>query len=99
MRPLNDTERSRGDRKVIECLEDRQTVRNVIYVLHALKLCQSWSVTAKNKGYEVIGMVESATVPEIKLREMELLKRVGLEAKAKAWPRRSNARSLKPGRF
>jgi hypothetical protein len=29
--------------------EDRQTVRNVIYVLHALKLCQSWSVTPKNQ--------------------------------------------------
>lgn len=56
--------------------EDRMNVRNVIYVLHSLKLCTSWSAVPKNKGYEVIGMVESATVPEIELREMELLKRV-----------------------
>jgi hypothetical protein len=27
VRPFNDTERSRGDRKVIECLDDHQTVR------------------------------------------------------------------------
>jgi hypothetical protein len=56
--------------------EDRMNVRNVIYMLHSLKLCKSWSALPKNKGYEVIGMVESANVPEIELREMELLKRV-----------------------
>jgi len=56
--------------------EDRMNVRNVIYMLHSLKLCKSWSALPKNQGYEVIGMVDSATVPEIELREMELLKRV-----------------------
>ena len=56
--------------------EDRMNVRNVIYMLHSLKLCKSWSALPKNRGYEVVGMIDSAAVPEIELREMELLKRV-----------------------
>ena len=56
--------------------EDRQTVRNVIYVLHALKLCQSWSVTAKNKGYEVVGSVDTKVNSLIELRDLELIKKV-----------------------
>jgi hypothetical protein len=58
--------------------EDRATVRNVIYVLHALKLCVSWSVTPKNQGYEVNGTVDCKTNQEIELRDMELIKRVDL---------------------
>jgi hypothetical protein len=41
--------------------DDRATVRNVIYVMHALKLCQSWSVSPKNQGYEVVGTVASGS--------------------------------------
>jgi hypothetical protein len=58
--------------------EDRLNVRNVIYMLHALKLCKSWSVVPKNHGYEIIGMVDSAAAPEIELRDLELLKQVDL---------------------
>lgn len=56
--------------------EDRQTVRNVIYVLHALKLCQSWSVTPKNQGYEVVGSVDTKTNITIELRDLELIRKV-----------------------
>ena len=58
--------------------EDRSTVRNVIYVLHAMKMCKSWSALPKNKGYEVVGLVDTSTYPEVELRELELLKRVDL---------------------
>lgn len=57
--------------------DDRPTVRNVIYVMHALKLCQSWSVSAKDQGYEVVGTITSqAGFIEIELRDMELIRRV-----------------------
>jgi hypothetical protein len=56
--------------------EDRQTVRNVIYVLHALKLCQSWSVTPKNQGYEVVGSVDTKANTTIELRDLELIRKV-----------------------
>jgi hypothetical protein len=56
--------------------EDRATVRNVIYLLHALKLCSSWSVTPKNQGYEVIGSVDCKVNTEVELRDMELIRRV-----------------------
>ncbi len=56
--------------------EDRVTVRNIIYVLHALKLCSSWSVTPKNQGYEVIGLVDTKSNNEVDIRDMELIKRV-----------------------
>jgi hypothetical protein len=56
--------------------EDRASVRNVIYVLHSMKMCKSWSALPKNKGYEVVGLVDSAVCPEIELRDMELLKQV-----------------------
>jgi hypothetical protein len=58
--------------------EDRHTVRNVIYVLHALKLCLSWSVTPKNQGYEVTGSVDTrpGSVTDIELRDMELIRKV-----------------------
>jgi hypothetical protein len=56
--------------------EDRMTVRNVIYVMHSLKMCKSWSAVPKNQGYEIVGMVDDSTCPEIDLRELELFKRV-----------------------
>lgn len=56
--------------------EDRATVRNVIYVLHSFKICKSWSALPKDKGYEVVGMVDSLTCPEIELRDLETLKSV-----------------------
>ena len=56
--------------------EDRPNVRNVIYVLHALKLCMSWSVTPKNQGYEVTGSMDSKSNTEIEMRDMELIKKV-----------------------
>jgi hypothetical protein len=56
--------------------EDRVTVRNIIYVLYALKLCSSWSVTPKNQGYEVTGLIDTKTSSEVELRDMELIKRV-----------------------
>jgi hypothetical protein len=55
--------------------EDRSTVRNIIYVMHSFKMCKSWSVLPKDHGYEVVGMVDSNSSPEIELRDMELLKR------------------------
>lgn len=56
--------------------EDRPNVRNVIYVLHSLKICKSWSALPKNQGYEVVGMVDTETCQEVELRDMELLKQV-----------------------
>lgn len=58
--------------------EDRQTVRNVIYVVHALKLCLSWSVTVKNQGYEVTGSVNTQSNTEIDMRDMEAIRCVDL---------------------
>lgn len=56
--------------------EDRQTVRNVIYVLHALKLCQSWSVTPNSQGYEVVGTVDTKANTTVELRDLELIRKV-----------------------
>lgn len=58
--------------------EDRATVRNVIYMLHALKLCVSWSVSPKNQGYEITGSVDTkpGVTTDIELRDMELIRKV-----------------------
>jgi len=56
--------------------EDRANVRNVIYVLHALNLCQSWSVTPKHKGYEIVGMVDTKINTLVDYTELELLRKV-----------------------
>ena len=58
--------------------EDRPNVRNVIRVLSALKLCQSWSVTPKNQGYDISGSIDSKTNTEIFASDMELIKKVDL---------------------
>ena len=43
-------------------LEDRTTVRNIIYLLHACKhperLCSSWSVQNTRTGYEITGLLQ-----------------------------------------
>ncbi len=58
--------------------EDRATVRNVIYMLHALKLCVSWSVSPKHQGYEVLGSVDTkpGATTDVELRDMELIRKV-----------------------
>lgn len=58
--------------------EDRANVRNVVYMLHALKLCISWSVSPKHQGYEIVGTVDSkpGTTTDIELRDMELIRKV-----------------------
>lgn len=58
--------------------EDRATVRNVIYVLHALKLCISWSVTPKDHGYEIVGMTDPKAATDFTLHDLDLIKRVDL---------------------
>lgn len=58
--------------------EDRCSVRNVIYIMHALKLCISWSVSPKNQGYEILGTVDckANSSVDIEYRDMDLIKRV-----------------------
>lgn len=56
--------------------EDRVTVRNIVYLLFALKMCSSWSVTPKSQGYEVVGIIDTKATSEIELRDMDLIKRV-----------------------
>ena len=56
--------------------DDRANVRNVIYMLFALKLCASWSVTPKNQGYEINGSVDCKANTDIELRDMEMIKNV-----------------------
>lgn len=58
--------------------EDRANVRNVIYVLHALKLCISWSVSPKHQGYEITGSVDNkpGIAADVELRDMELIRKV-----------------------
>ena len=58
--------------------DDRATVRNVIYLLHALKLCQSWSVTSKDQSYEVLGSVDTKVgkTTDIHFRDMEVIGKV-----------------------
>ena len=58
--------------------DDRMNVRNVIYLLDALKLCQSWSVTSKDQGYEVLGSVDTKAgkTTEIVLKDLELITKV-----------------------
>lgn len=58
--------------------EDRATVRNIIYVLHALRLCVSWSVSPKQPGYEITGCVDTkpGTTTDVEHRDMELIRKV-----------------------
>ena len=58
--------------------EDRANVRNIIYVLHALKLCNSWSVSPKQQGYEISGSIENkpGITVDVELRDMELIRKV-----------------------
>ena len=56
--------------------EDKSNVRNAIYVLHALKLCVSWSVSPKDQGYEIIGTIDTKNNFFIEHRDMDLIRRV-----------------------
>jgi hypothetical protein len=56
--------------------DDRPNVRNVIYVMHSLRMCKSWSALPKDKGYEVVGLIDTDTCHEIDMRDMDLIKRV-----------------------
>lgn len=58
--------------------EDRPTVRNIIYMLYTLRLCVSWSVTPKDRWYEVVGLAEQKPSVEFGLHELDLIKRVDL---------------------
>ena len=57
--------------------EDRTTVRNVIYLLHAVKhperMCVSWSVTNTRTGYEVVGLLVPTKDSEIFKEELDLI--------------------------
>lgn len=53
--------------------EDRTTVRNVIYTMYSFKMCKSWSVLPKDKGYEVTGTV-AESCHDIDMKDLELLK-------------------------
>ena len=56
--------------------EDRGTVRDVIYVVHALKAFVSWSVTPKDHIYEVVALTEPKAGAEITWQHLDLLKAV-----------------------
>jgi hypothetical protein len=56
--------------------DDRPNVRNVIYVMHSLRVCKTWSALPKDKGYEVVGLIDTDTCHEIDMRDMDLIKRV-----------------------
>lgn len=59
--------------------EDRNLVRNVIYLLHVCKhparMCVSWSVTnsRSNDGYEVTGFLESGKDFEIFKEDLDMI--------------------------
>ena len=60
--------------------EDRNLVRNVIYLLHACKhperLCMSWSVANTRNGYEVTGLLDPSKDFEIFKEDLDLIQLV-----------------------
>ncbi len=56
--------------------DDRPNVRNVIYVMHSLKIFKSWSALPKDRGYEVVGLIDTDVCQEVDLQDMDLIKRV-----------------------
>jgi hypothetical protein len=56
--------------------EDRNTVRDVIYVVHALKSFASWSVTPRDHYYEVVALTDPKSGAEITWHELDLIKTV-----------------------
>ena len=56
--------------------EDKTNVRNVIYILHSLKICSSWSVNPVDQGYEIVGLFYTDRELSVDLNDLELLKQV-----------------------
>jgi hypothetical protein len=56
--------------------EDRGNVRDVIYVLHALSMFASWSVTPKDHWYEIVALTDPKTNTEVSLQDLDLLRSV-----------------------
>ena len=57
--------------------EDRNTVRNVIYLLHACKhperLCLSWNVSNTRNGYEITGLLDPTKDFEIFKCDLDMI--------------------------
>ena len=57
--------------------EDRTTVRNVIYLLHACKhperLCLSWNVSNTRNGYEITGLLDPSKDFEIFKCDLDMI--------------------------
>ena len=58
--------------------DDKATVRDVIYVLHAFKWCSSWSVTPSAQGYEILAPLDTKKDVDIELKDLELIQKVDL---------------------
>lgn len=56
--------------------EDRPTVRNIIYVVNALKDFVSWSVKPEDHWYELVALTDSKSNAEIGWHELDLVKAV-----------------------
>lgn len=56
--------------------EDRGTVRDVIYVVHALKGFVSWSVTPNERWYEIVALTDPKSNTEIGWHELDLIRAV-----------------------
>lgn len=56
--------------------EDKVNVRNIIYVVHALKVCTSWSVNSTAHGYEIVGLLDTKKELSVDMNDMELIKKV-----------------------
>jgi len=56
--------------------EDRGTVRDVIYVVHALKGFVSWSVTPDERWYEIVALTDPKSNSEIGWHDLDLIRSV-----------------------
>lgn len=56
--------------------EDRATVRNVIYVVHALKSFVSWSVTPDERWYEIVALTDPKSNAEISWHDLDMIREV-----------------------
>jgi len=57
--------------------EDKSIIRDVISVLHSLKICSSWAVNPTTQGYyDITGIIDSNKDVEIDLEDLELIQKV-----------------------
>lgn len=57
--------------------EDKSTIRDIISVLHSLKICSSWAVNPTTQGYyDITGIIDSKKDVEIDLDDLELIQKV-----------------------